>query len=161
ETTLLTSHPETVTGADPQRLSVLAYRTFADLQELLGRQLLSGRFDALVHCAAVSDYECAGVYAPAPGTSFNAAAAHWGSVVGQQPALVDRLAGKVRSEAAELWLRLVRTPKLIDRVRGDWHFKGIVVKFKLEVGVPEETLGEIAESSRRCSAADLMVANTL
>jgi phosphopantothenoylcysteine synthetase/decarboxylase len=70
-------------------------------------------------------------------------------------------AGKVKSDAAELWLRLERTPKLVDRVRRDWGFAGILVKFKLEVGVSEQRLLEIAERSRVHSAADLMVANTL
>ena len=35
------------------------------------------------------------------------------------------------------------------------------MKFKLEVGVDDEQLLDIAERSRRHSAADLMVANTL
>jgi hypothetical protein len=58
-------------------------------------------------------------------------------------------------------LRMVRAPKLIDRMRTDWRFQGVLVKFKLEVGVSDETLLEIAEKSRRQSNADLMVANTL
>src|SRR5262249_3805242 len=61
----------------------------------------------------------------------------------------------------ELWLRLVRTPKLVDLVRSAWGFRGVLVKFKLEVGVSDERLLEIAERSRRHSAADLMAANTL
>ncbi|HMF18518.1 MAG TPA: phosphopantothenoylcysteine decarboxylase, partial [Gemmataceae bacterium] len=75
--------------------------------------------------------------------------------------LEDRSAGKVKSDEPELWLRLMRTPKLVDRVRRDWHFQGLLVKFKLEVGVQDNQLLEIAEQSRRRSAADLMVANTL
>ena len=51
--------------------------------------------------------------------------------------------------------------KLIDQMRPEWGFRGILVKFKLEVGVGEGQLLEIAERSRRHSAADLMVANTL
>jgi len=77
------------------------------------------------------------------------------------PALVDRSAGKVKSDEPELWLRLVRAPKLIDLVRTPWGFAGVLVKFKLEVGVGEEQLLDVAERSRRHSAADLMVANTL
>ena len=160
KTILLTSHPETVAG-HVDRLTVLSYRTFAELQELMARQLMSGRFDALVHCAAVSDYESGGIYAPARGTRFNPAACRWQSATAEPPALVDSSAGKVKSDEPELWLRLVRTPKLVDRVRRDWHFHGIVVKFKLEVGVDEETLEQIAERSRQVSGADLMVANTL
>ena len=69
--------------------------------------------------------------------------------------------GKVKSDQGELWLRLVRAPKLIDQVRGDWQFRGVLVKFKLEVGVGDGELLAIAERSRQQSAADLMVANTL
>ena len=58
-------------------------------------------------------------------------------------------------------MRLVRAPKLIDRFRSPWGFEGILVKFKLEVGVSEAELLEVAEFSRNQSAADLMVANTL
>jgi phosphopantothenoylcysteine synthetase/decarboxylase len=74
---------------------------------------------------------------------------------------VDRSAAKVKSSAPELWLRLVRTPKLVDRVRSDWRFAGVLVKFKLEAGISEEELHDVAERSRLQSNADLMVANTL
>ena len=46
-------------------------------------------------------------------------------------------------------------------VRGDWGFRGVLVKFKLEVGVGDEQLLDAAERSRRQSDADLMIANTL
>ena len=55
----------------------------------------------------------------------------------------------------------MRTPKLIDQVRTPWGFRGILVKFKLEVGIEEPDLVDIAERSRQQSQADLMVANTL
>jgi phosphopantothenate-cysteine ligase/phosphopantothenoylcysteine decarboxylase/phosphopantothenate--cysteine ligase len=74
---------------------------------------------------------------------------------------VDVYNGKVKSTHKELWLRLVPTPKLIDQIRRPWGFKGILVKFKLEVGATETELKQIAEKSRRHSDADLMVANTL
>ena len=78
-----------------------------------------------------------------------------------EPILVDMAAGKVKSDAAELWLRLVRAPKLIDRIRGDWGFSGVLVKFKLEVGLSEAELLDVAERARIHSSADLMAANTL
>jgi hypothetical protein len=67
----------------------------------------------------------------------------------------------VKSDGPELWLRLVRAPKIVDQVRGEWGFRGVLVKFKLEVGIGEGPLREIGERSRRASSADLMVANTL
>jgi phosphopantothenate-cysteine ligase/phosphopantothenoylcysteine decarboxylase/phosphopantothenate--cysteine ligase len=70
-------------------------------------------------------------------------------------------AGKVKSSHPEVWLRLTPAPKLVDKVRTEWHFRGVLVKFKLEVGVSEDELREIAERSRLHSHADLMSANTL
>src|SRR5262245_15127044 len=163
--TLLTSQPEIVShpGASvslQERAETFAYRTFNDLQELMARFVASGNYQAIIHAAAVSDYLAAGVYAPAPSTCFDAADGSWHA--GNFPArLVDRAAEKVKSDEPELWLRLTRAPKLVDRIRTDWNFRGTLVKFKLEVGVTESQLLEIAERSRRQSQADWMVANTL
>ncbi|MCI0681692.1 MAG: bifunctional phosphopantothenoylcysteine decarboxylase/phosphopantothenate synthase [Gemmataceae bacterium] len=163
QVTLLTSHPETVdaTRADwRERGALTAYRTFEDLQALMASLIPTGRFDAIIHAAAVSDYLGAGAYALAPGTRFDAEASVWHGVDGP-PALVDRTAGKIKSDEPELWLRLVRAPKLVDRIRGEWGFGGQLVKFKLEVGLNEKELLDVAERSRRQSQADWMVANTL
>ena len=165
--TLLTSHPEVVAeerdtqAAPAERWSVWAYHTFVHLQDHLHNLVSQGGLDAIIHCAAVSDYQPAGIYAPDATTHFRIQDGHWESSAPSPPTLVDRAAGKVKSDEPELWLRLVRTPKLIDRIRFDWGFRGILVKFKLEVGIGEEELLTIAERSRRQSAADLMVANTL
>jgi phosphopantothenoylcysteine synthetase/decarboxylase len=165
--TLLTSHPEAAAGAwggaapTDERWRQVVYSTFVDLQNLMSRHVGAGRPDVVIHCAAVSDYLSAGIYAPAPGTRFDPTDAVWRADAGGPPALANRAAGKVKSNEPELWLRLVRAPKLIDRVRGDWGFGGLLVKFKLEVGVGDARLLEIAEASRVHSGADLMVANTL
>jgi phosphopantothenoylcysteine synthetase/decarboxylase len=161
--TLLTSHPEALEQFGPvPGCDVRRYRTFDELAERLEALARGGGFDAIVHCAAVSDYRPAGVYAPAPGTRFDPAAARWLTADNEvSPVLVDRAAGKVKSDEPELWLRLERTPKLIDALRRDWGFAGVLVKFKLEVGLTEEELLAVAERSRRQSGADLMVANTL
>lgn len=143
--TLATSHPEVIVekNLDAARWQCRAYRTFDDLETLMAERITQAKQDAVVHCAAVSDYLCGGIYASAAGT------------------LLDRLAGKVKSDEPELWLRLVRAPKLVDKIRSDWHFHGILVKFKLEVGASEDELRASAEKSRQQSAADWMVANTL
>jgi phosphopantothenoylcysteine synthetase/decarboxylase len=164
---LLTSHPAVVSelrgapGMSAPRWSVQPYQTFEELQTAMQAGLLDGRLDVLIHCAAVSDYQAGGIYAPAEGTHFDVQQLRWQGPVNQPPTLVDRAAGKVKSDEPELWLRLVRTPKLIDRIRTDWHFRGVLVKFKLEVGIDETALRDIAERSRCQSNADLMAANTL
>jgi phosphopantothenoylcysteine synthetase/decarboxylase len=165
EVALLTSHPEIISemskGHDlAANWSLFRYRTFEDLQSLMSAKIAGQALDALVHCAAVSDYLAAGVYATAQGTRFDADSGRWYAAE-TEPAMIDRQAGKVKSDEPELWLRMVRAPKLVDAVRGEWGFRGVLVKFKLEVGLTDEHLLQVAERSRTQSAADLMVANTL
>jgi phosphopantothenoylcysteine synthetase/decarboxylase len=158
--TLLTSHPETVEAPTAERWVLRGYQTFEDLQQLMEEAIRGGGFDAVIHSAAVSDYRPDGVFSPAPGTHFQQGEGCWLSETGA-PRLEDRTAGKVKSDVPELWLRLVRTPKLVDHIRTDWGFRGLLVKFKLEVGISDSELLDIAERSRCQSSADLMVANTL
>jgi phosphopantothenoylcysteine synthetase/decarboxylase len=160
--TLLTSHPEAIENPPrSDRWAMLRYSTFDDLRNLMRERVTDGELDTVIHCAAVSDYLAGGIYAPAEGTHFHGESRRWQSEGTAGPALIDRAAGKVKSDEPELWLRLVRAPKLIDCVRRDWGFRGLLVKFKLEVGIREEQLLAIAEDSRTHSEADLMVANTL
>ena len=164
--TLATSRPETLLefGMNPrdpgERFTLLTYNTFDELAAILQTQLKGTPFDAVCHSAAVSDYLSAGAFIPDPGTFFSARTGEWESRSGP-PSLTEQKAGKIKSSEPELWLRMVRAPKLIDRFRTPWGFAGILVKFKLEVGINETELLEIAEASRTQSAADLMVANTL
>jgi phosphopantothenoylcysteine synthetase/decarboxylase len=160
--TLLTSHPEAVDNPPhSERWAMVRYSTFEDLQNLMSEWVTKGALHAVIHCAAVSDYLAGGIYAPAEGTHFDPESGRWECEHTAGPTLVDRAAGKVKSDQPELWLRLVRAPKLIDCVRGEWGFRGLLVKFKLEVGIRDEELLAVAERSRTHSAADLMVANTL
>ncbi len=158
DVTLLTSHPETLGDTipkDDRRWRCLRFRTFDQLATLMEQHIVGKSQEAIIACAAVSDFRPAGVFAAAPGTHFSDADSTWHG----DGVLVSRAAGKISSETAELWMRLVRTPKLIDRIRTDWSFRGQLVKFKLEVDVARERLVEIAEQSRRHSQADWMVAN--
>ncbi|HEV3203719.1 MAG TPA: phosphopantothenoylcysteine decarboxylase [Gemmataceae bacterium] len=163
--TLLTSHPEVIADyAAPlptDRWTVKPFRTFEDLQNLMAAVISQGNLDAIIHCAAVSDFLTRGIYAPGSGTTFDPNTGHWLSSGIDPPELLDRLTDKIKSAEPELWLHLVRAPKLVDRIRTDWGFPGILVKFKLEVNLAEEQLLTIAEESRRHSQADFMVANTL
>jgi phosphopantothenate---cysteine ligase (CTP) len=144
--TLLTSHPEVVEVPPNERWTMRPYRTFEDLRDLMSEQVQGGGLDIVIHCAAVSDYLVAGIFAPANNAPLRP---------------LERALGKIKSDESELWLRLVRAPKLIDCIRREWGFRGLLVKFKLEVGVSDEQLLTTAERSRTQSDADLMVANTL
>jgi phosphopantothenate---cysteine ligase (CTP) len=160
--TLLTSHPEAIGQETPrERWRLVEYRTFDILESEMCAEVLDKTPDVIIHAAAVSDYRAAGIFAPSHGTHFDVETSQWVTDGFSHARLEDRAAPKVRSSEPELWLRLIRAPKIVDRIRSDWRFKGLLVKFKLEVDVSDETLEKVAEHSRLQSAADLMVANTL
>lgn len=153
--TLLTSTPDVLHHLPTTReraapdWQVHPYRTFTDLASLMETELTGHHFDAVIHAAAVSDFLVAGVYTTARGTDQ------------EQPEFIDVSAGKVKSHHHELWIRLTPAPKLVDRIREPWGFRGQLVKFKLEVGPTEPGLEKIAAASRIQSDADFIVANTL
>jgi phosphopantothenoylcysteine synthetase/decarboxylase len=147
--TLLTSHPEVLDAIPATRprmapaWRVRTCRTFDDLDAAMGEEIADRGLDVVIHAAAVSDYRVAGVFTLREGE------------------FTDVAAGKVKGSHPELWLKLVPTPKLVDKIRPVWGFAGVLVKFKLEVGLTEAELLEVAERARVHSAADLMAANTL
>ncbi len=144
---LLTSHPELAHAGvrEPNRWDVRSYRTFDELRDLMAETIPSGGFDAVVHCAAVSDYQLRGIYASHETAAFDESIGRWNVESAEGPHLVDVSAGKVKSSYDELWVRLVPTPKLIDRIRSEWEFLGVLVKFKLEVDVTDVELARIAD----------------
>ncbi len=162
----LTSHSAVVDSlavSRPRSLPhwrIRPYRTFDDLDLALDEELAAGAFDVVIHAAAVSDYRVAGVFAPVGSTSFDPISRAWRTAP-VPPHLNDVTTGKVKSSHSELWMRLVPTPKLIDKIRSAWGFNGLLVKFKLEVGLNEYQLEQVAERAREASSANLMVANTL
>lgn len=145
----LTSHPEVLALFPSPRhrgepdFRVKPYRTFDDLEAAMAEEITGGKFDVVIHAAAVSDYRVAGIFTNRDEKTQVASS------------------GKVKGSHPELWLKLVPTPKLIDKVRAEWGFRGVLVKFKLEVGLSEAELLDVAERARVHSRADLMAANTL
>jgi phosphopantothenate-cysteine ligase/phosphopantothenoylcysteine decarboxylase/phosphopantothenate--cysteine ligase len=67
--TLLTSHPEVlgslpcVRSRNSSGWQVLSYRTFEELERLMAEGITGGSYDAVIHAAAVSDYQLGEIYA--------------------------------------------------------------------------------------------------
>ena len=108
--------------------------------------------------AAVSDYRPAGVYRV---TKRETVESEKGG--SQETWTVENVqADKVKSSHGTIAVLGEATEKLVDLFRGGWGYKGLLVKFKLEVGISEEELVKVAETqSRVASGADFIVANTL
>jgi phosphopantothenate-cysteine ligase/phosphopantothenoylcysteine decarboxylase/phosphopantothenate--cysteine ligase len=125
------------------------FNTYDDLSNLMKDEITNNNYDVIIHSAAVSDYKVDGIFIDSNGFRNNVVNLE------QLPNV-----GKQKSNHKELFLRLVQTEKIIDKIR-DWGFKGTLIKFKLEVGISDEELIKIAKKSRVHSKADVMVANCL
>ncbi len=175
----------TPNGKKPSnRLKVKEYQTFAELQQLMEAHITQERWDVIIHSAAVSDYQVKEIRtSPKPPNQeledsekktvprSELATGKASLVVSAMPAnseLVDQsvldchelLGKKIKGNYNEIQLILEPTPKLIDYIRPRWGFRGLLVKFKLEVGLDEPSLQAIAKQSRWDSQADFIVANT-
>jgi phosphopantothenoylcysteine synthetase/decarboxylase len=134
-------------------LFAVPFVSHEELRGVLAGLLATHRYDGVFMTAAVSDYLPQRVYqiiqrSPQPdGTEI------WTTR--------DVHAGKVKSTFQEIAITGRRTEKLVDLFRSEWGYRGLLVKFKLEVGISREKLIEIGQASRRASAADYLVANTL
>lgn len=139
DVTLLTSRPPD-SALPPAGVHFERFATPVELGTLLGERIHKNPPDAIIHSAAVGDFEV--------GKITDAA----GRVVGSE---------KLDSAQGPFLLELVRSPKLIDSFRKDWGFLGVLVGFKLESGMTTEKLLREAEATRCRTRANLMVANHL
>jgi len=157
---LVTSNLEHIRNlqAQPQArfpITCTAFRSHNDLRDAIERLITGRRYDAVFMTAAVADYRPVRVYAvkqrsvrpEAPGA--------------EQWLVSDVQAPKVGSGHEAIAVLAVRTEKIIDMFRSRWGYRGLLVKFKLEVAKPLEELLRIGENSRLASGADYLVANTL
>ena len=121
-------------------INFVPYRTYDELYSSMESLIKQNKYDVIIHSAAVGDYKVDGVY-------------------DANMQLINN-DGKVGSSHNELYLKLVPTEKIVDKIR-DWGFGGKLVKFKLQVNMSDEELIKIAEASRLTSNADFIVANCL
>jgi phosphopantothenoylcysteine synthetase/decarboxylase len=140
-------------GRPPGRVAGSRFTTHAELRGALAALMARQPYDAVFMTAAVADYRPARTYAVVNRTRGDDGTETW--------TVRDAQAGKVKSTHDAVAVLGERTEKLVDLFRTEWGHRGLLVKFKLEVGVPPDDLVRIGQSSRRASGADYLVANTL
>ncbi len=152
--TLLCSHPHLVDVFPRDAVKTVRFTTYDELTAKMEELVTTGGFGTIIHSAAVSDYRRAGMYRRVGEAAGNER---------RQAMIVEEVdgSGKIGSNHDELWMKLVPTAKIIDRIRKDWGFTGTLVKFKLQVAMSDEDLFKIAVRSMLDSQADFIVANTL
>lgn len=171
------------TGMDTRGFTFAEYRSFDGLLACMhdaiepppGVKTWQTKPDVIIHSAAVSDFKVARVY-PTPEHDFQDTINQGGpgdmcircgvlenDETRQTRCIPEEVArdGKIPSSHGYLTMELEPTAKLVDYIREPWGFKGVLVKFKLQVDMDDGELLRIAEKSRRDSGADIMVANCL
>jgi phosphopantothenate-cysteine ligase len=130
------------------------FTSHAELKSLLASLMHKHRYDAVFMSAAVADYRPVRVYAVESRKQTNEP--------GRERWVVrDVQAGKVKSNHPAIAILGEQTEKIVDLFRTTWKHEGLLVKFKLEVGLTRDELLRVAEASRKASGADYLVANTL
>lgn len=126
----------------PYPIRFIGYKTYDQLYDLMEKEINGGDYDVIIHSAAVSDYYVHGTITEDLGEYVDSST-------------------KISSSHEKLFLELRKTRKIVDDIRSLWGFKGQLVKFKLQVGLSDEELLQIARKSRVDSNADIIVANCL
>lgn len=152
EVTLLTSGESF--EHELETLRIIKFRTYDELMEKMREEITTGNYDVVIHSAAVSDYKPAGVFRYIPSERIDE------DVYTYTLQELDS-SGKVGSDHDELYIKMVKTEKIVDKIREPWGFKGILIKFKLQVNMTDEELIRIATKSMQTSDADWIVANCL
>lgn len=110
-------------------LRIKRFRYYDDLLQLVKRELRTGKYDIMVHSAAVSDYKP-----------------------------MDVKVNKIKSGRKKLTINFAPTKKIVDLVKKAAP-NIFLVKFKLEVNLTKRELLTRAYKSLKQSNADLIVAN--
>ncbi|MEI7766459.1 MAG: phosphopantothenoylcysteine decarboxylase [Phycisphaerae bacterium] len=152
--TLLTSvpaHAEAIIQAGGQ---VALFRTHQELETLCAKSA-NQLYQAVIMTAAISDYEPDGVYEILERQELS------GTPGVQQWTVRNVQRGKVKSTHRAIAVAGKPTAKIVDMFRSRWNYRGLLIKFKLEVDLTDADLIQVAAASRLSSQADLMVANSL
>jgi phosphopantothenoylcysteine synthetase/decarboxylase len=139
--------------AEDPRITASPFTTHAELRGALAALLARQNYDAIFMTAAVADYRPVRTYEVVERQVSNDGTERW--------SVRDAQAGKVKSSHQAIAVLGERTEKLVDLFRTEWRHRGLLVKFKLEVGIGKDELIRIGQASRTASGADYLVANTL
>src|SRR5688572_322290 len=155
---LLTSnraHLAELSAAPRSGVKASAFTSHAELRGGLAALMSRERYDAVFMTAAVADYRPVKTY-----EIVNRETVEWPDGM-ERWTVRDVQAEKVKSSHDLIAVLGTPTEKLVDLFRTEWLHRGLLVKFKLEVGVGREELIRIGQASRTASGADYLVANTL
>ncbi len=150
---LVTSNANHLREAQSLGMGAHSFRSHTDLMDVLRDQLARQAYHAIFMTAAVADYAPDGVFAVTERKPLADGSEQW---------IVRNVsAGKVKSTHDAIAILGRPTRKIVDCFRSEWNYRGLLIKFKLEVGLDKGQLIAVGQKSRLASGADYLVANTL
>ena len=153
EVDLLTSNRSHIAELENvQRISASSFTNHSELRGSLAALMARSAYDAIFMTAAVADYRPAGTFEVVHREKTGDT---------EKWTVRDVQAAKVKSIHKAIAVLGEPTEKLVDLFRTEWNHRGLLIKFKLEVGIDKESLLKIGDASRRASGADYLIANTL
>src|SRR3954468_22563640 len=117
-------------AADPSLSNSIhgsAFTSHAELKGALAALLARQAYDAIFMTAAVADYRPAGAFAVLDRRPAGEGRETW--------TVRDVQAGKIKSTHPHVAFLGQPTEKIVDLFRSEWNHRGLLVKFKLEVGI--------------------------
>lgn len=153
---LLTSnrtHIQQIKAENSPTLSATPFTSHRELRDALEANMKTHRYDGIFMTAAVSDYSPQRTYSIMSRQTLPDGREQWIVQDAQKP--------KISSRHNAIAVLGTPTEKLVDLFRSPWGHQGLLVKFKLQVGIDRDELLTIGRASRLASGADYLVANTL
>jgi phosphopantothenoylcysteine synthetase/decarboxylase len=123
----------------------IAFTSHAELRQHLAELMTTQEYDGVFMTAAVADYQ--------PVRTFRVVSREAAGDGRERWVVEDVQAGKVGSGYERIAVLGRRTEKLVDLFRTEWGYRGMLVKFKLEVGKTPQQLLEIGRRSRLAMTA--------
>lgn len=155
---------ERVCSSGNGSLEFKPYHTYDKLYDRMCGTIVSMWPEIIIHSAAVSDYKVGKITGVASEKKTGGPDPDDPQGRGQYEKTIDYNVdngGKISSSYEKMYLELIPTEKIVDKIRNPWGFKGTLVKFKLQVDMPDDELIAVARKSRVTSDADIIVANCL
>lgn len=125
-------------------VSIIETSDTNSVKEVIEDILKNNKIDSFIHSMAISDYTVEGAYISGLNETLNKI----------------NTGGKMKSDNDEVYLRLVRTPKIIDSIK-KISPSTLLISFKLLNDVPEDELIQVARKQMRRTNSSLVVANDL
>lgn len=129
----------------------------ASLMHVLEAELTQTAYKAVIHAMAVSDYTTYGIATGEQLETAMSSEMHYGTFLDQFESVEQE---KISSQHNDVFIRLVRTPKVIEYIK-KWQPDTCLIGFKLLSNADAQQFAEVTLRQQQLAHSDYVVANDL